>query len=186
MKNDGAIKHKLKQVQFRHTKKEIEGLLSPSPSNCKFNVLNSSGFYQCSLSSTAITICDSQYQGNIVATNCSTFVSKYNKEDIKKSLSNFFSVSDIPTIARRYPDMAALLWVLDESEDRSEIISDEEETAKINIEDSQPTNLENLALLPSLTLHDPTPLDDNSWSSIFYNILLKLKLVPKFLGVQWE
>lgn len=124
MKNDSAIRHKIKQVKFRHLKKEIENLLKPLPNNCSNNITGEK-FCRCGLQDQPILICDNKYHGDKVAESCPNFTPIYNKDKIKESLNNFFINSSVPDIAKRYPDMAALLWTLDSPENRDWVVGEE-------------------------------------------------------------
>ena len=175
MKSDGNVRHKLKQVKFRHAKHEIEDLLTPSPTNCTYNI-SEGEFHKCSLQEQPMVICDKRYGGLEVASGCPNFQPKYTKEQIKESLSNFFLNSSIPEIARRYPDMAALLWVLGDPEDRTELLGDETiEEESIPEEPSQ--------ILPELELKESSYVEEITIKDSIYNILVFLKLAPKRLEV---
>jgi hypothetical protein len=175
MKSDGNVRHKLKQVKFRHTKQELETLLNPSPTNCTYNI-GEGDFHKCSLQEQPMIICDKRYGGIEVAAGCPNFQSKYTKEEIKQSLSNFFLNSSIPDIARRYPDMAALLWVLGDPEDRTELFGDEALEEELISEQVLP-------FLPELELKDPSYVEESSITDTIYNLLVKLRFIPKRLEV---
>jgi hypothetical protein len=175
MKSDGNVRHKLKQVKFRHTKHEIEDLLSPSPANCTYNI-GEGDFHKCSLQEQPMVICDKRYGGLEVASSCPNFQPKYDKEQIKESLSNFFLNSSIPDIARRYPDMAALLWVLGDPEDRTELLGDEVIEEELVPEQAS-------SFLPELELKEASYVEETTITDALYNILVFLKLAPKRLEV---
>lgn len=58
-------------------------------------------------------VCDEKEGGLEQAKKCDWFGPKATKEEVKEEFSNFFKNSSLPEIAQRYPDVAALMWVLD-------------------------------------------------------------------------
>lgn len=123
MRPRGQILQKLKQVRFRHIKKELARLLKVAPSNCSHNrVLGPEDLGVCSLD---CGVCDSQEDNR--APECEKFDPRYEKEALKESLSNFFDNRPVHEIAVRFPDVAALLWTLrDEGQVEVEPLTDQE------------------------------------------------------------
>lgn len=109
MRTSGQIYQKLKQVRFRHVKKEVESLLKRSPNNCENHALLDSQFPLgfCKLD---LQVCDASRDRS---GTCGKFAQAHGREDVKKSLHDFFSGRSVAEIAARFPDVAALLWVLD-------------------------------------------------------------------------
>lgn len=117
MKSDSALKKKLKQVQFRVTKKEIRKGLSKTPSNCARSGLvrgyaSDPLFHVCLLDADKPdewegTICDSS-----VPNTCPFFKNNKTKEEIEARVRADLNSGDMGLIASKYPDLAALLWVL--------------------------------------------------------------------------
>lgn len=120
MKTEGQVKHKLAQVKYRHLKREIRGGLSKKSGNCHFNgrvdLPGREGIGICLYragdpSQWLGGTCDETVDDR--AAQCPYFSGKHTKEQIKDDFNTFMESSDRAHIAERYPDMAALLWVLD-------------------------------------------------------------------------
>lgn len=119
MKTEGQIKHKLSQVRFRHLKREVRNGLSVKSENCSFNGLVSLPVYGeigvclhgAGSSSWNGGLCDSSTDNR--AESCSLYHCSNTKDQLKSDFNMFLKSSDRAHIAERYPDMAALLWVLD-------------------------------------------------------------------------
>ena len=120
MRSSGQIQQKLKQVRFRHYKKEAADLLRQTPKNCVNNGTLVGGMQTplgvCKLD---FQVCDAKTQDR--SGTCGNFAQAHGREEVKKSLQDFFSGRSVSDIAVRYPDVAALLWVLD-----GEVLEDEE------------------------------------------------------------
>ena len=129
MKKIGAIRHKLKQVRHRLLQKSVRNELSKKPCNCKHSGLvrgNSSEplFYVCLLDSENPrewegTICDPS-----VPNTCPFFKTHHTKEEVEERFNREFDSlleeSDMGKIASKYPDVAALLWVIAGNEDEGQ------------------------------------------------------------------
>ena len=74
------VKHKLKQVKYRHLQKEIRALYKLEP---------------------------------IICPNCNHLFRVKDKETLKREFNDFMENSTMAEIAFKYPDVAALLWVLE-------------------------------------------------------------------------
>lgn len=128
MKSIGAIKHKLNQVRFRHLKKRLELDLKQVPCNCIYNVSIpqmeesvSEGYTVCMFGAGDIlnwkpSFCDERLDAGLRARSCPSFCSRRTKEDVKKEFQQDLEQMSLPEVAYHYPDMAALLWVLDASD----------------------------------------------------------------------
>ena len=115
MKSAGQINQKLKQVRFRHVKREIESLLRRTPQNCANNTKVESPTGLLGVCKLDCQTCDPVLKDRSGA--CGGFAFLHKGEDIKESLQNFFSTKSLPEIAIRFPDVAALRWALDSDED---------------------------------------------------------------------
>lgn len=125
MRTKGAIKHKLKQVQHRLLQKAIRNNLSKKPCNCTHSGLVRGSaseplFHVCLLDSNTPkewegTICDPS-----VPNTCPFFKAFKTKEEIEnefnKGFEDLISQNNIGEVASKYPDVAALLWVLSEEQ----------------------------------------------------------------------
>jgi hypothetical protein len=126
MKKHGAIKHKLKQVRFRLLQKAIRNGLSKKPSNCSHSGqvkgnANDPLFFVCLLDSKKPKEWDGVICDPSVPNNCPFFSPFQTEEEIKESFEREFDTlieeGDMGKIASKYPDVAALLWVLTEDID---------------------------------------------------------------------
>lgn len=114
MKSAGQTYQKMKQARFRHVKREIDNLLKQTPRNCANNSQAKTSTGILGVCKIDCQTCDAQVNDRSGA--CGEFTQIHGREDVKKSLQDFFFSRTIPEIAIRYPDVAALLWVLDGEE----------------------------------------------------------------------
>lgn len=119
MKSANTIRHKLQQAIFRHRKKRLQMVLEETPSNCIHNgtILLPDGeeVGVCRFaweSSKWPGICDEQHDGLEQARICPHFTARSKKDQVKEEFREFFSTASLAEIAREYPDVAALMWVL--------------------------------------------------------------------------
>lgn len=112
MKPEGAVRQKLKQVRFRHAKRELDAALTRTASTCEHNAAyNVPGVGEvgvCLLNQGVV--CDAE-RGADLAPGCSSYSCKYTKDGMKEALESAFDGS-IAEVAAKYPDAAALMWVL--------------------------------------------------------------------------
>ena len=134
MKKQGAIKHKLKQVKHRLLKKAIRNGLSKKPCNCthsgqvKGNA-NEPLFFVCLQEVEKPKEWDGVICDSSTPNTCPFFKTYKTEEEIKKEFNREFddliNEGDMGKIASRYPDVAALLWVLADSTDDSQDDNDD-------------------------------------------------------------
>lgn len=105
MKTEGEIHHKLQQVRFRHLKKELEARLAQDPENCK---------HWTNLSTCKLQSIPCSRRPN-TALKCGVFEQVNDKDALKSQMKAFFRTRPAAEIAVRFPDVAALMWVLDGS-----------------------------------------------------------------------
>jgi hypothetical protein len=138
VKTLGSVRHQLKQVSFRHLKKQLEDALRPRPANCVFNAvvahptLIATDKGPCSLcihpDQEADRLCDIAWGGVEKAKGCPLFLAKQSKDEIKDEFREWLSTATLAEVAAEYPDMAALLWVLQEEAPNREVeIADDED-----------------------------------------------------------
>lgn len=131
MKTEAEVRHKLAQVRFRHLKRELRTHLSRKPSNCKHNgrvflpVLGNVGICLAKTATSERQICDSGLDNQ--APDCSLFECGRTKEELRTEFDDFLANSDRAHIAERFPDLVALLWVLDSGPEIEEPEESEEE-----------------------------------------------------------
>lgn len=112
MKPEGAVRQKLKQVRFRHAKRELEALLDRTASNCVNNAtLDVPGAGSVGFCRLEPTNCCSAERGMDRAPSCRFYAGIHTKESVKESLEASFT-APIAEVAANYPDAAALMWVL--------------------------------------------------------------------------
>lgn len=112
MRTEGAIRHKLGQIIYRLTKKEIERGLRQTTDNCLSRLpIEDTDLVICghadNLHGTA-KACD-----DACASNCPLFQLARDKQTIKEDVREFLGTSTLAEIAQVAPDAAALMWVLD-------------------------------------------------------------------------
>lgn len=124
MRTEGQIHHKLQQAQYRHLKKELSRLLRRSPGNCVFNRQTLLPLGKVGVCSKDCQTCDPVINDRSV--ECPLYELAHDKDALKESLTTFFRERTVPEIAIRFPDVAALLWVLvgEDSAQRGALISD--------------------------------------------------------------
>lgn len=127
MKNSGAIRHKLKQVRVRLLQKAIRTNLSKKPCNCKHSGLVRGSaseplFYVCLLDAETPKVWEGTICDPSIPNTCPFFKTQKTKEDIEQEFEEEFNklieAGDMGAIATRYPDVAALLWVLSEEDNK--------------------------------------------------------------------
>jgi len=128
--NNGArspsqIRQQLKQVLFRHLQREIRDNFRESPEACYYNHLTGIGGssekigicrYEGSIkeNSPRGKVCDTRVAGCInQARACKCRQPFRTKEEVKTAFRELMSSNDRGKIASQYPDVAALMWVLD-------------------------------------------------------------------------
>lgn len=137
MKTAGAVKHKLKQVQYRHRAKAIERALARKPCNCVFNgqvpLPDGTEVSVCLFGAANPTewsgsLCDEEHGGLDRARGCEFFIPRKSREEIKREFDDFVRTENRAEIALHWPDMAALLWVLEGEDLPSDSTDDESES----------------------------------------------------------
>lgn len=126
MKTEAQIRDKLRQVKFRHLKRAIRTGVSRKPCNCENNGLvnmeNGSTMGICLLGAGQDgywqgILCDEARGGLRLAEGCEDFCPLRTPQGIRQEFDDFLKHSSRAVIAESYPDIAAILWVLDEETD---------------------------------------------------------------------
>jgi hypothetical protein len=114
MKTEGKVRQQLKQVAFRHLKHEIESSQKRLSHNCIFNTKGSNpGFAsQCTQISNFLKMCDSRINPQ-VCQKCTLFVTTRDPDMVKSEFKELMQ-QEKSSIAEKYPDIAALRWVLED------------------------------------------------------------------------
>lgn len=133
MKTVGQIIRKVKQLRYRYLQSLLRLNLKPSPSNCVYNAVvpqvraaasaNGGGvqtqevriclYGADSPSSWSASFCDERLDGGARARSCQVFCPHNTKAELKDAFNESFNSIEFPQLAATYPDIAALLWVLD-------------------------------------------------------------------------
>jgi len=126
MRTEADIRQKLKQVQYRHLKKLLEANFRQRPCNCAYNEVHlprnshhGKPVGLCMFSAEDPedwqgVICDEELGGVALARECNLFRPHKTKLEIKAEFHDLMTNADIGTVAAQYPDIAAMMWVLDE------------------------------------------------------------------------
>lgn len=128
MRTPGQIWQKLKQVQYRHLKKEIKRLLKQTSRNCKHQKMVETRGGESGICTLDCAACDTWVDR---ASDCGQWEPKYTASGVKESLKEFFRTRKVPEIAVRFPDVAALLWVLEEEGQDGPLLIDGYRTASL-------------------------------------------------------
>ena len=123
MKSKSEVLQKLKQVRYRYLKKAVRKGLARHPYNCLFNKeievlrLNVGICTHPEIIETRsdyFPICDERL-GDL-SSRCEKFCPKRSKERIREGIKETLNSSEVGEIAYHYPDVAALIWVLDKED----------------------------------------------------------------------
>lgn len=161
------VKQKLKQVKFRHLKAYLSDNLKADPRNCTHNEIRKSKngvVHTCGYegSSTYGKICDVSFDKNR-AKECGLFCPKKNKEELKAEFYSFIDNSSIGEIAKEFPDVTALMWVLDTlgaDESDTELKEHYERIEQLTVENHELANsLQDMKNISTLQTEEITRLD---------------------------
>jgi hypothetical protein len=123
MKSEGQVKQQLKQIIFRHIQRILRNNFKRCSQTCIFNrQVDSQGLGKNGLigvcnheTRNAIVLCDSSIVFcRDVPLNCELWLPK-DKEVVRRDFKEMLK-GDRGLIASNYPDIAALMWVLDSSD----------------------------------------------------------------------
>ena len=120
------VRHQLQQVMYRHLQRELRENFKSSPENCRHNVFTAiagsverigvcrfEGPLEAGMATPRGKVCDTRVAGcPVQARACKGWTALRTKDEVKSEFRALMS-SDRGTIAARYPDVAALMWVLD-------------------------------------------------------------------------
>ena len=121
MKTQGQVLQKIKQVKFRYLKKYLKKYLQQKSENCLFNrpsFLGVEGIESVSICGFGMekadwvaSPCDFRFNDDLAKT-CPKYEALHTKESLKKEFEESVSSLSLPEVALRFPDLAALMWVL--------------------------------------------------------------------------
>lgn len=124
MRTEGQIKHQLRQVVFRHLQRLLRENFRKRPDTCIHNgvlVLDDATGASVGICGHLSSegrprnlLCDARIQGCLeMARECPRWSSLQMRDEIKAEFQTLVRSEDRGVIASQYPDVAALLWVLD-------------------------------------------------------------------------
>lgn len=128
MKTEGQVRQKLKQVVFRHRKEHVKRGLATRPENCEHNgtvhlplhLSNRTSLRVCRFVDDEGTwlnrVCDASMGGVEQAQGCPHFSCRHTPASLKADFGRQIGLDgtgvEIGYIAKMFPDVAALMWVL--------------------------------------------------------------------------
>lgn len=127
MKNEGQIRHQLQQTLYRHTKRTLETRLKCVPENCRWNkelTGSTQNLRVCTHVNHPAQVCDVNHGGIVKAKDCFDFEPQTPKEEVKAEIKALVQ-GDRGALARQMPDVVALLWVLDSTDEPIPDVPDE-------------------------------------------------------------
>lgn len=135
MRTAGQVRQQLKQVVFRHLQRELQDNFRVLPPSCQWNRREPIAGTQewvgvCACPATDMgspngNICDTRVaDGEARARRCSYWQPKRTKDQVKVDFRAFMA-KPRGEIAVKYPDVAALMWVLD-GVDVTEVVAEVE------------------------------------------------------------
>lgn len=134
MRSEGQVRHKLKQVLFRHLQKKLRLAFRHRPDTCLHNQTLEGDDFRASVCGCekggSGKICDARLPVSLEqAQICPWWEPLKSKDDFKAEFRKLIESSERSVIATEYPDVAALLWILDEdvSETIKEAVTDVDE-----------------------------------------------------------
>lgn len=134
MRSESQIKQKLKQVSYRHLQKRLRANFKQVAKRCCHNTpllldedkgawLGMCGILEGGLSR---GVCDATVDGNQRARDCPLWEPLQTKAQVKQTFNDLME-SGRGEVALEFPDVAALMWVLDAPETGSLILAEDEE-----------------------------------------------------------
>lgn len=123
MRSQGNIRQQLKQVIYRHLQRRLRSNFKQRPDTCRHNrqiPLGEESYVSlCGILSPSgeprNVPCDSRIPGcDAMARVCPLWEPTSSKEEVKASFYALLHSGDRGLIAAEYPDIAALMWVLDD------------------------------------------------------------------------
>lgn len=118
-RSTSQIRQQLKQVIFRHLQKELRGNFRRHPGTCRHNIEVPLGdgltVGVCNFmvnGDPRRVLCDARNHGVEQAHDCGLWEPWRSKDEVKSGFRTLIDSGDRGLIAVRYPDVAALMWVL--------------------------------------------------------------------------
>lgn len=126
MRYESNIRHQLRQVVFRHLQKRLKANFKQKPSTCSHNITmpleRGVAVGLCGVMSAEGVMrgspCDLRIPGcHKMAKGCPLWEPLQTKDEVKADFNAIIQSGDRGVIASNFPDVAALLWVLDDDDD---------------------------------------------------------------------
>lgn len=124
MKTRGQIEQQLKQVIYRHLQKRLRANFKQTPQTCRHNQVldlggngTLAGVGVCCFTEDGIprgVVCDTRADDGARARDCIIWEEARSKADVKAEFQAVLDSGNPGIIAAQFPDVAALLWVLEE------------------------------------------------------------------------
>jgi len=166
VKTEGQVKQKVKQVVFRHRKEYVRRGLAQIPDNCGHNRVvhlpqhtgNRATIRVCGLENNDV-VCDASMGGDAQARGCPHFKCQNTSNSLKTQFNIQLGLNgetvEIGYIAKEYPDVAALMWVMGPDKNANREEPEEEEDPQGNIlaffgDAEEPENLPDRPLVEDL------------------------------------
>ena len=149
MRKRAEVKQQLKQVTFRHLQKRLRDNFKRRPDSCRHNrqvVLDEDDgtvVHLCGhMDDRGIprnVVCDSRVPGcDDMARECPLWCALRSKQEVKDEFNEVVHSGSRGLIASEFPDIAALMWVLDDPDGVGVPSEDEQEAALDEDEDPEP------------------------------------------------
>lgn len=145
------IQHRLKQIIFRHLQKKLRVNFRKGANTCRHNIPYDLGdedggcawIGRCGLVQPdgvpRGVICDARIDQDAVGRGCPFWEPVQTKDEIRQEFETLIKGEDRGPLAAQYPDIAALMWVMDDPADPQIELPTSEELAKVeNHEPSEP------------------------------------------------
>jgi len=148
MRSQGQIQHQLKQVVFRHLQKKLRANFKKRPDTCGHNrqveLDDCTVVHLCGVLASDGTPrnvpCDARIPGcSEMARECPLWVPVKTKDEVKAEFHGVIQSGDRGLIASEYPDIAALLWVLDDPQGIPTVAESDEALARAEGDPAEPS-----------------------------------------------
>lgn len=125
MRLENRVRKQLNQVLYRHLQKILRANFKCRPHTCKYNRLTQVGEMEVGVcdhpdaecSPIGTVLCDARTDDGVQqAKECPFWEAVSTKDEIKDAFSDLIHSGDRGRIAIEYPDVAALMWVLDDGD----------------------------------------------------------------------
>jgi len=115
MRPEGQVRQQLKQIIYRHRQHLLRCNFKHQPDSCIHSKKAALGQEQVGMCSLRVCVICDQRMGNCLelAKACPLWEPRKTKKEIKEDFDRLVTSTDRGQIAALFPDIAALMWVLD-------------------------------------------------------------------------